>query len=278
MKDWKIKASGIPKYIELISQENSLYQAIQKLAFTPQGYFVDEYRRIFTSHFGKNQDFRKLIEVLATHPYGLNRMQISNKTKIELGGGLSQQLYDLETCGFVESYVPFDKEKNSKQIIYCLKDHYLRFYFSFIHPNLKKIKSGIDDIFYRISQTSAYYAWLGRSFEYVCRDHAKKISHILGFSGIDYSFGPYFQAKGESQGIQIDLVFDRADHVLTVCEMKYTQSPPGLEVAKSTERKVALLTSKKTIQKVLITKTPPSRELLNAGYFFKIISADQLLG
>jgi len=48
--------------------------------------------------------------------------------------------------------------------------------------------------------------WMGRSFEYLCIEHAAKISEMLGFSGIEFSFGPYFNAPGkDSAGVQIDL-------------------------------------------------------------------------
>jgi AAA+ ATPase superfamily predicted ATPase len=271
---------GIPKYLELLKQKTSIHVAIQELSFTPNGYFTEEYNRIFVSHFGENHDFKKIIESLAHHPYGLNRTQISKIAKIELGGGLTNQLYDLEMAGFIQSYQPFNKNKNSKQILYCLKDAYMRFYFSFIKPELKKIAGDINDIFYRITQTSAYLSWLGQAFEYLCMDHAKKISSILGFSGIDYTYGPYFEAGNKNKkGIQIDLLFDRADHVLNVCEIKYTGKKPGKEIIAETEKKIELIESKtkKTIQKILITKTEPSQDLLRSGYFYKIIQAEELL-
>ncbi len=271
---------GIPKYLELLGQKTSIHAAMQELGFTPHGYFTEEYNRIFVSHFGENHDFQKIVESLAHHPYGLNRFQISRLSKIQLGGGLTSQLYDLEMAGFIQSYLPFHKSKNSKQVLYCLKDAYMRFYFSFIKSLLKKIEGELGDIFYRITQTPAYLSWLGQSFEYLCMDHAKKISQILGFSGIDYSYGPYFEGGGkDKKGIQIDLLFDRADHVLNLCEIKYTRKKPGIEIIEETEKKVALVESKtrKTIQKILITKTEPSEDLVRTNYFYKIILAGELM-
>ena len=102
----------------------------------------------------------------------------------------------------------------------------------------------------------------------------------MGFSGIDYTYGPYFEPHTKSKkGSQIDLLFDRADHVVLLCEVKYTNRAPGLDLIAETEKKVSLLSfkTKKTIQKILITKTAPSEQLIKRGYFYKIIPADSLM-
>ena len=181
---------GIPKYIELIRDKTSVYNGMEDLAFTETGYLTDEYKRIFTSHFGRNPEYEKIIGVLAKHPYGVFRKQVSKEALIELGGGLTNHLKNLESAGFISSSTPFHKSHNSRLLKYCLSDAYLRFYFSFIEPNLKKIKSGIQtNIFSQITQKGEFKAWMGRAFEYLCMDHASKISEILGFHGIEFSFG-----------------------------------------------------------------------------------------
>jgi hypothetical protein len=171
-------------------------------------------------------------------------------------------------------------------IKYFLQDAYLRFYFAFIYPNIKKILSDTQkNIFSIISQGGAFYSWLGKSFEYLCIQHADKISTILGFSGIDFSFGPYFcpfdkNSDKNSRGVQIDLIFDRADHVITLCEIKYSNQVIGIEIVDEIEKKVNILIRKfknKTIQRVLITQNEPSKELISMGYFYRIITAQELL-
>ena len=112
-------------------------------------------------------------------------------------------------------------------------------------------------------------------------DHAQKIVEILGFSGIDFSFGPYFEAaKAHGSGVQIDLLFNRADKVITLCEMKYSQSLISKEVITQVKKKVNYLHKKfptKTIQKVLIGFGDISRDLENTGYFYRIIHAEEFI-
>jgi len=275
---------GIPAYLQLLGEHASVQLAMQHLAFTPNQYFVNEYERIFVSHFGKNPDFESIVRTLAQHPLGLYREQLTTAAKVTAGGPLTAHLKDLASAGFINATPSFQKAvefSQVKNLKYLLSDAYLRFYFSFILPNMLKIQAGKENLFPAIVQTGAFHAWMGRSFEYTCMRHANLISAILGFSGIDFTAGPYFAAprKGESQGVQVDLVFDRPDNVLTLCEMKYSSQPVGVEIIQEIERKVELLRAiagKKTIQKVLIVKEPVSRELAGRIYFYRIIEAKEL--
>jgi len=271
---------GIPKYLDLVKEKPSIRIGIEELAFTETGYLVDEYERIFLSHFGRYLGYEKIVRVLAEHPYGLFRQQISEKAGVDRGGGLTSHLTNLESAGFISSATPFHKGHNSRLLKYFLSDAYLRFFFAFIRPSLKKIKSGIHtDIFGKISQSGAFSGWMGRSFEYLCVEHAAKISEILGFSGIDFSFGPYFNAPGkDAPGVQIDLLFDRKDNVITLCEMKYSLSPVGMDIIEEVQRKAEIINNKfknKTIQKVLITRSNPTGDLASSGFFYRIIKPEE---
>jgi len=77
---------------------------------------VEEYDRIFTSHFGRNPDFRKIVSALAGHPGGLFRKQLVERAGLDAGGGLSEHLADLEAAGFISSVVPFDKDDDTAWI------------------------------------------------------------------------------------------------------------------------------------------------------------------
>jgi hypothetical protein len=273
---------GIPKYINLLRDDVSIRFALQKHAFTATGYFVSEFDRIFVSHFGRNPDFRKIITILAQHPYGLWRKEIAHLTGAQEGGVLSTHLDDLEAAGFISSQIPFDKKSNSRLKKYFLTDAYMRFYFAFIAPQINRITSGVNkDIFLKLSQTGAFYEWMGRAFEYFCIQHAAVIAQLLGFSGIDFTCGPFFRTSSDkSPGVQIDLLFDRADNVVTLCEMKYSLTEPGISIISEVEKKVEKLKEyigRKTIQKVLITLTPPGKELVASGYFYRIIQPQEFL-
>ena len=146
---------------------------------------------------------------------------------------------------------------------------------------MENIRSGLHDkLFSRLCQSPAYAGWLGRAFEYLCINHARRFTELLGFSGIDFTCGPYFEKpKKDEQGVQIDLLFARADRVITLCEMKYTLSPVGKNIIGDVERKVDFLRRKfpkYTVQRVLVTRERASKELEQSGYFYEIIEAEAL--
>ncbi|MFH0946279.1 MAG: ATP-binding protein [Planctomycetota bacterium] len=272
---------GVPKYLELLRDHPSVRMAVAELAFRENGYFLEEYDRIFTSHFKRNPDFRKISLALAGCPEGLFRKQLAEKAGVAAAGVLSEHLADLEAAGFISSVIPVDKSEGSRLIKYYLSDAYMRFYFAFIRPNLKKIKSGAQPgMFAQLSQTGRFHAWRGKAFESLCIRHARLLAEILGFSGIDFSFGPYWRAPSKARpGLQIDLLFDRADNVMTLCEMKCSVARIGMRVVTDVERKVELLQRafpKKTVQRVLVVHGEPSRDLVRSGAFFRIIKAAEL--
>jgi hypothetical protein len=275
-------SGGVPKYLEILRKGSSVRLALGQQAFTESGYFYEEFDRIFISHFGKHPLFTKIITALADNSYGLFRQQISDKLKVVDGGALSRMLDDLEAAGFIVSYTPLDKKPNSRTRKYFLVDAFLRFYYAFIAPNRSQIRSGLGiDVWNRICQTPAFFGWLGRSYEYFCVQHAQTIARLLGFSGINYSYGPFFRpSKNGNPGVQADLLFDRGDNVLTLCEMKFSPSPAGTGVCEEVQKRVdaiAPYVMGKTIQKVLLTLVPPSKELIASGYFYRIILAEEFL-
>lgn len=184
-------------------------------------------------------------------------------------------------CGFIERYQPYQTESNSNLVRYSIADSYLRFYFKFIAPLFNSIQQGDynSNPLYALNKES-YQKWLGFSFERFCRKENKMIARIIGFSAVRYKSGVFFNRKttAEDPGYQIDLMFDRADHVLTICEIKYTWSKTGTEVIDEFEKKLQKISNLhgKTIEKVLITASGASDALINLSYFDRIITLEDI--
>ncbi len=270
---------GIPLYLEKLEGKPSIRLAIQEICFTKYGDLIDEFDKIFISHFGQNEDFIKIVKTLANSTYGLSRQEISKNARVDLGGGLTRQLYDLEKAGFIDSFTPFNKASSKRKVKYCLTDSFLRFYLKFMLPNRGKVKSNQSDIFLKIAQSPSFWSWLGQSLEIVCLHYSSIIADKLGFSAVDYNVGPYFQIKnGSLQGVQVDLLFDRADQVITLCEIKYQDAKIGKEIIEDVQKKVQSLpvSQNRTVQKVLISRSAPTEDLKNSGYFFKILNIYEL--
>ncbi|MBI4600595.1 MAG: hypothetical protein HY721_01410 [Planctomycetes bacterium] len=277
----QLLVGGIPQYLKLLADQDSILAGMDRLAFTETGYFAEEYHRIFVSHFGSAGKYDEVLSALAGKPFGQSRQEIIDSTSSAGGGELTRVLYNLESAGFITSYVPFDKPANSRLLRYVITDPFLRFYFAFLRPHRARRLLTNRGFVEHIAPSPGFRSWLGRAFELLCLGHAREIAALLGFSGVQYQAGPYFRhgRGGKLAGVQVDLVFDRADKVVTLCEMKYRDAPVGLETAREVQEKVRRVPwlEGRTVQKVLITRSEPTRELVRSGFFSRILPARELL-
>ena len=172
-------------------------------------------------------------------------------------------------------------KENSKLARYQINDAYLQFFYKFIQPRLNDLQQGK----YQSQATKAlnlhdYQQWLGYAFERYCQNNAHRIAELLGFSSVHYTSGAYYNrtTTKSDPGYQIDLLFDRNDHVITLCEIKYSQNKTGTSVIEDVEKKLERFNNKKnkTLHKVLISAAGADQALLNRHYFDDIITLDEL--
>lgn len=273
--DAYLTVGGIPEYLKRIQRHSSIQIGICEESFKKDSYFSNEKNRIFISSFATNVHYQEIVDCLSQVKFA-DRKQIENFIGVKSGGNLTEVLNDLEMCGFIERYQPFQANHKSNLARYCIADSYLRFYFKFIGPLSSRIEKGDynQNPMHALNKES-YQKWLGLSFERFCRKHSHEIASLIGFSAVRYKTGAFFNRATihEQAGYQIDLVFDRADHVLTVCEIKYTQDKTGVEVIEEFEKKLRLMprTAKQTIEKVLISASGATDALLGRAYFDRII-------
>ncbi len=282
--DAYLTLGGIPEYLKRIKTYSSLYLGICKESFLPNSYFSQEYQRIFVSSMSDNPHYKAVLDYLSQRRFA-TREQIAEYLSVETGGRLTELLEELQLCGFIKKYVPFHLKDNSKLARYRINDAYLQFFYKFIHPRWSDIQEGK----YQSHPTKAlnlqeYQQWLGYAFERYCLNDAHRIARVLGFSGVQYTAGAYYcRATAKTDpGYQIDLLFDRKDHVLTVCEIKYTQGETGAAVIEEFEKKLEQLkqfkkTKNKTLHKVLISASGAEQALINRHYFDDIISLEELM-
>jgi hypothetical protein len=246
-------------------------------SFRPDSFFANEYDKVFVSSLGKHPGYRKIVDFLSQKRLA-KREEISKVLGLESGGGLSTLLVDLEQCGLISRYSPFSLGEKSKLCRFTVNDYYLQFYFKFINPIKRRITGGD----FLTSPTSAiredtYRKWLGYAFERYCRANSFAIAKLLGFSAVSYQAGAYFKRDGR-ENLQLDLCFDRADKVLTVCEVKYLNRAVGTEIVKPFERKLQQFPPhfKRSIEKVLIAVNGADKKLIGTGYFDRILTIDDI--
>jgi AAA+ ATPase superfamily predicted ATPase len=206
---------GIPYYLEQLEKSLSLSQNIDNLLFNKNSILRDEYSKLYASLFKSPEKYMQIIEVLAKKRKGLTRDEIVKFSAISNGGGLTTILEELELCGFIAVSNNFTTKKNLQ--LYQLTDFYSLFYLHFI----KNTKGTDSNYWSSLIDNTIRKAWAGYSFELLCQIHISQIKRALGIGGV-ISYISSWRSKDAKNGTQIDLLIDRNDHIINLCEMKYS--------------------------------------------------------
>ena len=217
---------GVPKYLTYVARGKSAAQVINEVCFSLNGGLHNEFNNLYKSLFENYEHHIAIVKVLSKAIEGLTKDELLEKAKLTSGGSSSRIIGELVDAGFL-IYVPsFDKKKVGG--IYRLIDEYSLFYLTWIAENSEIGLENVDPEFWiKKHRTSKWKAWSGCAFESLCLKHIQKIKKALGISGISTveSGWRYLPQKAtHQQGAQIDLVIDRADKCINLCEMKYSDS------------------------------------------------------
>ena len=269
---------GVAYYMSYFQPGKSLAQNIDELFFAENGFLQSEYDRLFTSLFADNENYKKIVEALSRNRYGITRETIARETGIAQGGSFSNMLKALVNSDLVTTYHNFDETK--RNLYYKLTDMFCLFYLGFVqkHPTHN------PTYWYDNQNSPKLNTWRGLAFEDVCFKHSAQIKATLGISGVQAEVFPWHTAaEGKSAGAQVDMLIERADRVLNLCEMKFSQS--NFSIDKDYDEKlrsrIAILTektcNKKNIQPTLVT-TYGLKMNLYSNRFQRVVTMDELFG
>jgi uncharacterized protein len=213
---------GIPFYLDFIDIRKSATQNINDLCFSPKGRLRNEFQKLYASLFKKADKHIAIIEALAQKTKGLERDELLKTAKLSNGGTTTAILRELEESSFIRKYNTFGKSKNNA--IYQLTDFYSLFYLKFI----KKTSVFDDDFWINGIDTPEIRAWSGYAFEQVCMFHTSQIKRALGIAHVQTQTSAW-SGKDEQNKVQIDLIIDRRDQVINLCEIKFSINPFTIE-------------------------------------------------
>jgi AAA+ ATPase superfamily predicted ATPase len=217
---------GVPFYLKQFKNNQSIDQNINQLFFTPTGILFDEFDELFASLFQHAEQYKEIITLIAHHKEGVPRTFLDEKNKMTgQGGRLTKRLANLEYAGFISSYILFGHTKRG--IYYRLTDEYCYFYFKWIEPIKSRLKQDPSAHHWEnCIREPKYFSWMGYTFENICYKHLLQIKMALGILSSFASPWRYSSKKGSGEsGAQIDLLFDRNDNAITLCEIKYSEKP-----------------------------------------------------
>jgi uncharacterized protein len=268
---------GIPFYLSKINNGESAIQSIDRLCFVKNGELRKEYDILFASLFNASANHLQVVEKLAQHPNGLTRNEITKKTKLKTGGGLTKLLEELLESGFIAQYIPFGKSAKDAKI--KLIDAYSLFY----HKYIANHTSGSYRSWEKIAATPTWASWSGLAFENICMQHIAQIKKALKIDGIETAISAWHhKGNDEMKGAQIDLLINRADGVINVCEIKYSTEMYFITKKYAEELRLKIASFKyftktrKSIFPTLITNIGLQKNIYSSGFISQHINEDVL--
>lgn len=210
---------GVPFYWSLLNKGESVAQNIDRLVFAESGKLHNEYYELYDSLFKTPELYIKVVTILSAGP-GLTREELVRRCELDGNGKTTRVLDDLQQCGFIRK-IPTYGLKN--QATYKLIDNFTLFYQKFIKETATN-----DEQFWSHSYLSPLHrTWVGLAFERVCFQHIPQIKAALGIGGVvtnvyAWRFRPSYE--GARDGAQIDMLIDRADNMVNICEMKFSKN------------------------------------------------------
>lgn len=216
---------GIPYYWKYLDRRFSLAQNIDRMFFADAAPLRFEFDELYSSLFGNSGLYKDIVGALATKKAGMTRGELLAECGVDDNGALTKALEVLEQCGFIRIYnEPRKRKKNS---IHQLVDSFTLFHFRFLDG-----KGRIDpDLWTTTSDSHSMAVWRGIAFERVCLLHFEQIRHALGIAGVHVNAYAWSHRPDDicREGAQIDLVIDRSDRVVNVCEMKFSRQQFAIE-------------------------------------------------
>lgn len=219
---------GIPYYLSHITSNHTATQIIEQLAFQKNSFLLSEFNKLYHSLFKDGELYIKLTQIIAEKRYGISQEELFRKSPLlSKGGTIVKKLRELEDTGFIISFKPYKNKR--KGIYYKVIDEYTLFYFKWLEPIKETlIKQSLRKGYWeKIHSTPAWHNWAGYAFEAICYKHIPHISKALQLSptALPHTWRHTPTKSSDTQGAQVDLLFDHDDHAITICEIKYTQKP-----------------------------------------------------
>jgi hypothetical protein len=234
---------GIPYYLRYVEPGLTAAENIQKILFNKTAPLKDEFKKLFMSLFNNADHYIELIKIIASKKEGVSRMDLESLSKkISTGGRLSSRLSNLVQANFIQVFTPFGKKRGE---YFKLIDEFCLFYLYWLLS--KKNTQLTPDYWLQQQNKPAYHAWAGYAFEAVCVKHIDAILKALNIKTAEAISSWRFMSSelGES-GAQIDLLIDRSDEAITLCEIKYTSKPFNIDksYAAMLQKKIAIFKNK----------------------------------
>jgi hypothetical protein len=262
---------GIPYYLDMFDKKYSLAINVDKICFEENAPLRGEYDRLFETLFSRPEKYEAVVRYLSEKKQGETREDIAANAGIADGGNLTKVLKELGESGFIRKYKPFGGKK--KGALYQLTDPFAGFHLSYIET----VDS--ENYWSTFLGNAAHSAWSGYAFEQVCLAHVAQIKKALGIAGVISDISSWRSSDKSKKGAQVDLVIDRKDGVVNLCEMKYAASLFLIDAKTDTDlRSKVSVFQRETHTKSAVHVTMVTTFGLSSGKYNSVVQSEVTMG
>ena len=258
---------GVPYYWHFLERGKSVAQNIDEMFFSKSDKLEGEFDELYASLFQSPDPYVRLITALATKKVGMTRNALSAASGIPESGKMTQCLDDLDRCGFIRKYTPLGKSNRGS--VYQLMDNFTLFYFSFMASG----RGGDRQYWSKLQSTRTHSTWAGLAFERLCLQHVDQIKRALQIGGVITNEHAWY-----SPAAQIDLLIDRDDGIINLCEMKFAEGAHAISKQEAeTVRRKKLVLKEETATKKAIYVTYVTTEGLMCNAYANDVQSEVIL-
>lgn len=265
---------GVPYYLSKMRRGMSLSQNIDNIFFKKNPLLKGEFEHLYNALFTNSDSYINIVEALSKTTVGLTRDEIATQVNVSTGGNLTKMLENMVNSDLIRVDSYYGRIK--KDSVYQLSDFFTMFYFKYLQN-----QSNDENFWSNRQENRTHTTWAGLTFEQLCFAHIRQIKSALGITGVASEY--YAWRNNVSGGSQIDLVIDRQDNIINICEIKFYNNEYLITktVAHNLENKVTdfLQANKcrKSIHPVLITTFGLANSKYNS-IVQNVITLDDLFG
>lgn len=213
---------GVAKYLTYVERGKSVAQIINETCFSVQGPLHAEFHKLYHSLFDGADYHIQIVKQLARKPSGMEQNDLLMSVGLTSGGRATDILDELQASGFIISLPIFSTKRKGK--VYKLIDEYSLFFMAWVNDSPKLEFTEVDkDYWLKKYNSKKWNIWSGYAFEGICFKHIANIKKALGLAAVSTQEYAWRKTgdKSDGQGAQIDLVIDREDNCVNLCEMKF---------------------------------------------------------
>ena len=247
---------------------------MDRTCFKKDGFLYGEFDELYSSLFSNSEVHEQIVATLATKGKGMTRTTLVNKSGLSSGGTLTKALEELEKSGFISKVIPYKGGVN--KALYKLTDPFTFFYFKFMVANGKRVNSSWQ----KKALSQSWKSWSGFAFERLCFMHADQIKQALGLQVIQTEISSWESRNNEGNGAQIDMIIDRSDNIINVCEIKFSAGEYSIDkaYAQNLRNKLARFSEHKANKKKALFLTMITPQGISSNMYSQELMQSEVAG